>query len=338
MMAKSKVKWGILGVAKIAVEKVIPAMQQGQWCEITAIASRDKARAEQAAGELGIPKAYGSYDALLADPEIEAIYNPLPNHLHIPWSLLAANAGKHVLCEKPLSLTVSEARELIAARDRNKVMMGEAFMVRTHPQWIEAKRLVRSGEIGSIRAIQGAFSYFNRDPENVRNIADIGGGGLLDIGCYPITTSRFVLDAEPQRVFGVLERDPDFKTDRLASAILDFGDVQSSFVCGTQHVAYQRMHFFGTEGRVEIEIPFNAPPDRPCRIFLAHGNLFGEDIETVEMPVCDQYTLQGDIFSRCIREEVYPPVTLEDAVGNMSVIEAIFRSSRSGKWEIPEAL
>lgn len=334
-MPKSKVKWGILGVAKIAVDKVIPAMQQGQWCEITAIASRDKDRAEQAAGELGIPKAYGSYDALLADPEIEAIYNPLPNHLHVPWSVLAANAGKHVLCEKPLSLTVSEARELIAARDRNKVMMGEAFMVRTHPQWIEAKRLIHSGEIGTIRAIQGAFSYFNRDPLNVRNIADIGGGGILDIGCYPITTSRFVLDAEPARVFGVLDWDPDFKTDRLASAILDFGDVQSSFVCGTQHVAYQRMHFFGTEGRVEIEIPFNAPPDRPCRIFVAHGNLFGEDIEMIEMPVCDQYTLQGDIFSRCIQEEMDPPVTLEDAVGNMAVIEALFRSSRSGKWEIP---
>src|ERR1700720_1582318 len=215
-----KVAWGVLGVANIAMKKVLPAMQRGEWCQIAAIASRDLKRAEQAAQQLGIGKAFGSYEELLADPEIEAVYNPLPNHLHVPWSIKAAAAGKHVLCEKPISLTVAEAKTLLAARDRTGVKIGEAFMVRTHPQWLRTQEIIRSGAIGELRSAMCVFSYFNRDPANVRHKVEWGGGGLLDIGCYPITMSRFIFGEEPVRVSGTLERDTNFGTDRLASAIL----------------------------------------------------------------------------------------------------------------------
>ena len=331
-----KVKWGVLGVASIATKKVIPGMQMGEWSEIAAIASRDLKKAEEAAKKLGIPKAYGSYEELLADKEIEAIYNPLPNHLHVPWSIKAAEAGKHVLCEKPLSLTVAEARKLLAVRERCGVKIGEAFMVKTHPQWLRTRELIRKGAIGELRAIVGAFSYFNRDPANVRNKVEWGGGGMMDIGCYPITTSRFIFGEEPARVAGLIERDPDFKTDRLASAILEFPSGQAVFTCSTQLVHYQRMQFLGTKGRIEIEIPFNAPNDRPTRIFIDDGrDVFGGGSRTETIPVCDQYTVQGDAFSWAIREGGEVPVPLEDAIANMAVIEAIFSAGESGKWEKP---
>jgi len=331
-----KVRWGVLGAARIAVKQVIPAMQRGAWCEIAAIASRDLSKAQQAAATLGIPKAYGSYDELLADPEIEAVYNPLPNHLHVPWSVRAAEAGKHVLCEKPLALDAAEARELLAAQTRTGVKMGEAFMVRTHPQWLRARALVRGGRIGELRAIMGFFSYFNRDPANIRNVRAWGGGGLFDIGCYPITTSRFIFGEEPQRVVALLERDPEMHTDRLTSAMLDFPSGQAVFTCSTQLVPYQRMQICGTRGRIEIEIPFNAPPDRACRIFVDDGSdLFGAGIQTETFPVCDQYTIQGDLFSQAVRGEGPVPVPLENAVCNMAVIDALFRSAQSGRWEAP---
>src|ERR1700685_2379950 len=257
MTTKRKVKWGVLGAASIAVRKVIPGMQKGEWSDVAAIASRDLKKGEKAAQALGIPKAYGSYEELLADPQIEAIYNPLPNHLHVPWSIKAAEAGKHVLCEKPLSLTVAEAQTLLAARDRTGVKIGEAFMVRTHPQWMRTRKLTRAGRIGELRAIAGVFSYFNRDAKNVRNVPEWGGGGMLDIGCYPNTTSRFVFWEGAARVVGLIERDPEFKTDRLASAILDFPSGQATFTCSTQMVAYQRMQFFGTKGRIGMGIQFH---------------------------------------------------------------------------------
>lgn len=329
-------KWGVLGVASIATRKVIPGMQQGEWSEIAGIASRDLKRAEEAAGKLGIAKAYGSYEELLADPEIEAVYNPLPNHLHVPWSIKAAEAGKHVLCEKPISLTVAEAKTLLEARERCGVKIGEAFMVKTHPQWLRTRELIRNGVIGELRAIVGAFSYFNRDPQNVRNNPEWGGGGMLDIGCYPITTSRFIFGEEPVRVAGLIERDPDFKTDRLASAILEFPSGHATFTCSMQLVAYQRMQFLGTTGRIEMEIPFNAPADRGCRIFIDDGrDVFGSGIRIERIPICDQYRVQGDAFSRAIREGSEVPVPLEDAIGNMAVIEAVFRAGESGRWETP---
>jgi predicted dehydrogenase len=332
------VRWGILGAASIARRKVIPAMQRGTWTEVIAIASRDKTRAEAVATELGIRKVFGSYEELLADPEIEAIYNPLPNHLHVPWSIRAAEAGKHVLCEKPISLTLAEARELLAVRDRTHVRIQEAFMVRTAPQWLRAREIARSGRIGEMRAVMGWFSYYNRDVGNVRNVAEWGGGGLLDIGCYPITTSRFMFGEEPRRVAALVERDPEFGVDRLTSAILEFPSGQAVFTCSTQLVYYQRMHFMGTNGRIEIEIPFNAPIDRPCRLFVDDGSdLFGGGIETIEIPAANQYTIQGDRFSEALRNGWDTPLPLEDAVRNMAVIEAVFRAGTTGRWETPEA-
>src|SRR5919106_378254 len=255
------VRFGIVSTAKIAVTKVIPGMQKSRHCRIEAIASRDLGRARAAAETLGIPKAYGSYAELLADPAIEAVYNPLPNHLHVPISIEAAAAGKHVLCEKPIALSAAEAGKLIEARDRAGVLIQEAFMVRCHSQWLRARELVRSGRIGELRVVQGSFSYMNLDPANVRNQAGIGGGGLYDIGVYPVVTARLLFEAEPTRVAAQIERDPNFKTDRLTSALLAFPTGQALFVCSTQLVPYQRMQIFGTKGRIEIEIPFNAPPD-----------------------------------------------------------------------------
>ena len=332
----AKLSWGVLSTARIGWEKVLPAMQQGDHCRIDAIASRSLANAQDWAGKLGIAKAYGSYEELLADPDIDAVYNPLPNHLHVPWTIRAAEAGKHVLCEKPIAITAAEAEPLIAARDRAGVRIQEAFMVRTHPQWLKAREILRSGRIGELRAIQGFFSYYNADPSNIRNMADIGGGGMLDIGCYPTTTSRFMLDAEPTRVIAILDRDPAFKTDRLGSAIYDYPGVQASFVFSTQLVEYQRMHFLGTEGRIEVEVPFNAPNDRPCRLFVDDGStLFGDGIETVEIPTCDQYRVAGDAFSKAVLDGTPQPIPLENAIANMRVIDAVFRSAESGRWETP---
>ncbi|MFL6208524.1 MAG: Gfo/Idh/MocA family protein [Pyrinomonadaceae bacterium] len=334
---KSKVRWGVLGAAKIAVEKVIPAMQQSEAAEIAAIASRNLARARHAAAALGIAKAYGSYEELLADPEIEAIYNPLPNHLHVPWTTKAAEAGKHVLCEKPIGLSGAEVKPLLSVRDRTGVLIQEAFMVRTHPQWLATRELIAAGGIGELRAVTGCFSYFNRDPTNIRNQLEAGGGALMDIGCYPINIARFVFAAEPQRCLGLIERDTETGIDRLTSVLLDFAMGQATFTCSTQLVPYQRMHFFGTYGRIEVEIPFNAPPDRSVRIFIDDGSdLFGGGIETREFPICNQYTIQGDLFSRAVRGEGAQPIPLEDALHNMAAIEAIFRSAESGRWESPD--
>jgi predicted dehydrogenase len=331
-----KVRWGVLSTANFALTKAIPGIVKGEWSQVVAIASRDRGRAEAAARKLGIPKAYGSYEELLRDPEVEVIYNPLPNHLHVPWSIRAAAAGKHVLSEKPLSPNLAEARELVAVEQKTGVKIGEAFMVRTHPQWLRTQELVGSGRIGELRSITGFFSYFNRDPNNIRNMVAAGGGALLDIGCYPITTSRFLFAEEPSRVIGLVERDPEMKTDRLTSAILEFPSGHAIFTCSTQLVPYQRMHFLGTKGRIEIEIPFNAPPDRPSRIFVDDGgDIFGKNITAESFPTCDQYTIQADLFSRAVRDDLEVPVPLADAVKNMAVIEAIFRSAESGKWEAP---
>ena len=316
-----KLRWAVLGTAKIATQKVIPAMQRGKWTEVAAIASRDLTKAGAAARELDIPKAYGSYEEALADPEIDAVYIPLPNHLHVPWSIRAAEAGKHVLCEKPIGLSSAECRDLIAARDRSGVRIGEAFMVRTHPQWIRARELVRSGAIGELKSMLAAFSYFNRDAANIRNVAEWGGGAMMDIGCYPVQIARFLFGEEPIRVSAQIERDPDFHIDRLSSAVLAFRSGHCAFTCGTQMAAYQTVRILGTEGRIEVEIPFNAPPDRPCRIFL---NGVAE-----EFPVCDQYTIQSDLFSRAAMGEGEVPTPLEDSLANMKVLEAVFEAAHS---------
>jgi len=311
-------------------------MQHGEWCEVAALASRNPEKAQRFALELGIPKVYGSYDELLADRAIEAVYNPLPNHLHVPWSIKAAEAGKHVLCEKPIALNALEAIRLLRVRDRTGVKIEEAFMVRTHPQWIRVLELINAGRIGEVRSVMGHFSYDNPDPRNIRNIAEMGGGGLMDIGCYLIFFSRVIFQDEPKRVVGLIQEDPATRTDVLTSALLDFSSGQAAFTCGTRMTPFQRVQIVGTRGRIEVQIPVNAPPDRACKILIDDGSdLFEAGAETIEFEVCDQYTIQGDLFARCIREDKELAVPLEESIKNMAVIDAIFRSAKSGQWERP---
>ncbi len=325
-----KIRWGILSTANIGMKKVTPGMLKSSELEVVAIASRTLKRAKAAAAELGIAKAYGSYEKLLADPDVDAIYNPLPNHLHVPLTLKAAKAGKHVLCEKPIAITAKEAKKLRKAP--KDILIAEAFMVRHNPQWIDARVRVKAGEIGDVVAIQCLFSYYLRDPKNVRNKADIGGGGMLDIGCYPITIARYIFDAEPKRVTATIDRDPKFKTDRTAGGLADFGKGRHlSFTISTQAAPYQRVHILGTKGRIEIEIPFNAPPDAPNRIFIQKMEM--NEGEWISYPVSDQYQLQAEAFSAAIRDKKKPKWGIEDAIQNMKIIDAFFKSEKSRKWE-----
>ncbi len=328
-----KLNWGIMGTGKIARVHVIPAMQKGEFSHISAIASRSRQKAEKAAAELGIEKAYGSYKDLLADPDIQAVYIPLPNHMHVEWSIKAMEAGKNVLCEKPFALSVEDVKKTIKVRDRTGMKISEAFMVRSNLQWLKARELVCSPEFGELRAVQGFFSYYNTDPENIRNSPEMGGGGLWDIGCYPVNTSRFLFQEEPARVAATLETDPLFKVDRLASALLEFPSGKAQFISSTQVAPFQRMLAVGTKKHLEIEIPFNAPSDTPARILT--GGDFGrsEDREITELPVCNQYTLQGDAFSKAVLEDNEVPVPLEDTLWNTAVLTALFRAAESGRWE-----
>ncbi len=324
-----RIRWGILSTAKIGTVQVIPAMQQAENLEITAICSRNFDNAKSAAESLGIEKAYGSYEELLADPEIDAVYNPLPNHMHVDWSIAALEAGKHVLCEKPLGLSVADAQRLVdAAKAHPQLKVMEAFMYRHHPQWQKAKEVLSSGVLGELKTIDCSFSYFNRNAGDIRNQKSMGGGALMDIGCYPISLSRFLFGAEPERVMGAIDFDPEFQTDRLASVILDFGNGTSTFSCSTQMVPYQRVNVFGSEGRYEIEIPFNAPIDRPCIAWLQQG----KDVEQIEFPICNQYAIQGRLFSDAILNDTPVPTPLSDAIGNMRVIEAVFESAEKNDW------
>jgi predicted dehydrogenase len=328
-----KVTWGVISTAKIGLKRVLPGMQKSERLEIRAIASRSAGAAREAADALGIPKAYGSYEELLADPQIEAVYNPLPNHLHVPLTLQAAAAGKHVLCEKPIALTAMEAERLRTAA--GQVLIMEAFMVRFHPQWLRARELVRQGHIGTLRVVQMLFSYFNDDPGNIRNVAAIGGGALYDIGCYPIVAGRFFFEAEPRRAIALVDRDPTFGTDRLTSALIDFGNGRHlDFTVSTQCAPFQRMQICGSKGRIEIQIPVNAPQGASTMLFLDDGGaLDGSSVRTETVAPSDQYMLQGEAFSRAIRGEIELPYGVEDGVRNMRVIDALFRSEKSGRWE-----
>jgi predicted dehydrogenase len=328
-----KIRWGVLSTANFARRQMIPAMQKSQFGTVTAIASRDQARAKAFAAELGIEKAYGSYQKLLGDEEIDAVYIPLPNHLHVPWSMRALKAGKHVLCEKPISLSAAEAEQLAgAAAAHPKLKVMEAFMYRHHPQWQIARQLVREGRVGRLRTIHTAFSYFNDDPQNIRNQRDMGGGALMDIGCYPISMSRFIYDAEPQRVLGHIERDSTTGVDRLTSAVLEFFQGTATFTVSTQLAPYQRTNIHGTAGRIEIEIPVNAPNDRPCRLWVQSGAQPGAPIEEINCEVCDQYTLEADAFVRAILDDTPVTTPLADAVANMRVIDRVLASAGTGGW------
>jgi predicted dehydrogenase len=325
----AKIKWGIISTAKIAKLHVIPGMQAGKYCEVYAIASRDLKKVQTVAQELSIPKAYGSYEELLADPDVQAVYNPLPNHLHVSWSIKAVEAGKHVLCEKPIALNAEEAKKLVKACQDKGVLLMEALMYRMHSQWVTTKNMVKDGKIGELKAIQVFFSYMNLDPDNIRNKVDIGGGGLMDIGCYPISLSRFIFEAEPKRVVALIKRDPNWKTDILTSTMMEFDRGHATFTCSTQLTPYQRVNIFGTKGRIELEIPFNAPEYDPTNIYYETE----AGIETMTIDTCHQYQVQGDLFSKAILEGTPVPTPPADAVANMKVIDAMFRSEQSGTWE-----
>ncbi|MCF8379784.1 MAG: Gfo/Idh/MocA family oxidoreductase [Bacteroidales bacterium] len=327
---KANIRWGILSTARIGVVKVIPAIMHARFCEVTAISSRDFDKSKSIAEKLGIPKFYGSYEELINDPDIDAIYNPLPNHLHLEWTIRAIKAGKHVLCEKPIALNATEAIQLNVASKkypRQKIM--EAFMYHFHPQWIKVKAIIDSGRIGEVKTIQSFFSYYNIDPTNIRNKTEVGGGALMDIGCYCMSFPRFLLGKEPIRVLGIINRDPEMKIDRLASGILDFSEgVTSTFTCGTQLMPYQRVNILADKGHIEVEVPVNAPPDSPSRIWLRTGS---EREEIVFDPV-DQYSLQTEAFALAIIKNTALPYTLDDSVANMKVIEAVAESSNTNNW------
>ena len=326
---ENKINWGVLSTAKIGLKKVIPAMQKGKYSLIHAIASRDIKKAQQAAKVLKISKAYGSYEELLADNEIEAVYIPLPNHLHVEWTIKSLKAHKHVLCEKPIGLDWKEADYLnkeVKKYPGKKVM--EAFMYRFHPQWQKVKKLVNENAIGQVKTIHSFFSYFNIDPENIRNQPDAGGGGLMDIGCYCISLSRFLYNSEPERVCGLIEYDPVMNIDRLGSGILYFNNGTSTFTCATQLTYYQHVFIYGTKGRIEIDIPFNPPINKKCRLFIQTKS----KTEKIMVPVCNQYTIQGDLFSQSILNDTDVPTPLDDAVANMKVIDRIIESAKNKTW------
>ena len=325
----NRVRWGILSTAQIGTRRVIPAMQQGELCDMVAISSRELSKAQAAASELGIPKAYGSYEELLADPEIDAIYNPLPNHLHVPWTIQALEAGKHVLCEKPIALNAAEAAPLVEAAERHPdLKLMEAFMYRHHPRWHRVLELLSAGEIGELKVYESHFSYFNTDPGNIRNQADIGGGALMDIGCYPVSSARLLFGTEPVRVLASVERDSDLKVDRLTSAILEFDSGRAVLTCSTQMCRFQWSNLIGTTGRMSLDIPYTAWPDKPCHLTIQRDL----ELEEVVFEPVEQYTLQGDCFARSILEDTPVPTPITDAVLTMKVIDAIFESERTGTW------
>jgi len=329
------VRWGILSTAGIGTKKVIPGMLKSRELEVAAIASRNLGTAQSAAAALGIPSAHGSYEALLADPTIEAIYNPLPNHLHVPLTLAALQAGKHVLCEKPMAISAAEIEVLRPYASRLHVR--EAFMVRHHPQWLAVREELRRGTIGELRFMHVPFTYFNADPANIRNQADIGGGALYDIGCYAIVAGRWFFEGDAERVSAVIDRDPVFKTDRTTSGLLDFGaGRQLAFTVSTQSAPYQRIQLVGSKGRIEIRIPFNAPPDEACRYSIDDASaLDGSGIRHVDLPAADQYQLQAEAFSRAVRNEQPDASALDDAITNLRIIEALFAAGASGRFERP---
>jgi predicted dehydrogenase len=332
-----KLNWGILSTANIGVKRVIPAIVAGRRGVVAAIASRDAAKAARVAASFGIGRSYGDYQALLDDPEIEAVYNPLPNHLHVAWTVKALDAGKHVLCEKPIALYADEARAIIEARERSGKRVIEAFMVRHHPQWHRIRDLVRQGRIGTVGAIHSAFLFPALDPNNIRNRAEVGGGSLYDVGCYPIVTARYVYGAEPDRAVALIDRDPALGVDRLTSGLLSFpGGRQLAFSSALQLASYQRVVILGSEGRIEVEVPFTPQKDHGCRIAIDSGkSLDGSSAVFEDFAPVDQYVIQCDLAAAAFRGEAAQEFPIEDAMANMRVIDALYRSAASGRWETP---
>jgi len=336
-------RFGVLGVSHFALQKMIPAMQAGGDTTVVAIASRDGARAAQAARALGIAKAYGSYEELLADPEVDGVYNPLPNHLHVPWSERAAAAGKHVLVEKPVALGAAEAQRLLEARDRHGVVIAEAAMVRVHPRWLAARELIRKGKIGDLTAFVGTFGYDlprkDKDKkDNVRYDPNMGGGVLLDVGFYPVTMSRFCFDDEPTAVIAQMERDSDAgvgaAVDVLTSAMLRFPRGHAVFTCGMHLAPQQRAQILGSKGHLDLLHAWNPASDQPSQLVVeTGGRLEVSAAERIEFPAVDQYTILAQLFARAAATGGPAPIPLEDSIKNMAVLDALRRSAASGRWE-----
>jgi len=325
----TRLRWGILSTSNFAQQKILPALQTSEHAVVSAVASRNLSNAQAVAAQFGVERAYGAYEDLLADKTIDVVYVPLPNHLHVPWSIKALEAGKHVLCEKPIAISANQAQQLVAVAGRfPKLKAMEAFMYRFHPQWQHAKRLVDDGDIGELRTVHSIFAYSNKDPRNIRNQQATGGGGLLDIGCYGISLSRFLFGAEPKRVFASVEYDPEFHVDFLVSGMLAFKSGIATFTCSTQLALYQRVHILGTTGGIEIEIPFNASSDQPSRIWRRHDG----QTQEIQFPPCNQYTIQADQFSLAILNDAPVPTPLSDAVHNMKVVDAVFESGKRNAW------
>ena len=332
-----KIQWGILSTANIGIKRVIPAILSGERGAIAAIASRDAARAAEIAARFAIPRSHGSYQALLNDPAVDAIYNPLPNHLHVEWTVKALHAGKHVLCEKPLGLNAPETQAIIDARDRSRKQVIEAFMVRHHPQWHRVRALVRAGRIGEVRCIQSAFLFTMLDPNNVRNRAELGGGALYDVGCYPLVTARYIFGAEPTRLIALLDRHANLGVDTLTSGLLEFpGGGQLLFSSAFRAAAYQRVTILGSDGRIDMPVPFTPAKDLACRIIIDSGkSLDGASAEIEDFPAVDQYALQCDAAAAVFLGETPQEFPIEDGVATMRCIDALYRSAASGRWEGP---
>ncbi len=332
-MSVDVLRVGVISTAAIGVRKVIPGMMASPRCRVDAISSRSLPAAEAAAADLGIPTAYGSYEALLADPDIDAVYNPLPNHLHTEWNLAAVRAGKHVLAEKPLAMNVAEAETVFAEADRHGVRVVEAFMYRTHPTWLEVKRLMAAGEIGALRHVQTFFGYRNLDAGNIRNIAEFGGGALYDVGCYAINSARWLFGTEPEVIGATIDRDHmegSFGTDTVTAALLQFPNGTATFACATSIEHGQWVHIMGDTGRIELWIPFNIPPDLQTHITVAQGGSppVAPAVRRIDFPPVDQYATQADAFAAHVLDDAPPAVTPADSIANMRVIDAVFVAAR----------
>jgi len=324
-------RFGIISTAKIGQEFVVPAIQDAENCVVTAVASRDLKNARAMADRFSVPHAFGSYDEMLASDTIDAVYIPLPTSQHVEWTIKAADAGKHVLCEKPIALKAGEIDQLIAARDRNKVLVSEAYMVTYSPVWRKVRSLLQEGAIGTLKHVQGAFTYFNRDPGNMRNIASLGGGGLPDIGVYPTISTRFVTGKEPLKVQANTERDPEFGTDNYSSVRVDFGTVELSFYISTQLAARQVMVFHGDKGYIEVKSPFNANRYGAEELELTTQN--HAESRLFRFQDSRQYKLEVEAFTRAAQGEKEEVVTLENSKLNQTLIDAIYRASEKDGWE-----
>ena len=333
------IRWGVLGAAAIATGRTMPAMLEAPSATLLALASRDLAKAQAVAQTLGIPRVYASYEALLADPQVDAVYVPLPNQLHFEWALRCLQAGKHVLCEKPLCLSADQVSQLCAARDRTQRHIEEGFGFRNHPQWAKLDELLASDAIGPVRAVHATLAKQFLDPLDVRNNPATGGGALYDLGSYAISACNLIFKRQPARVVAALERDPTFGIDRLSSAILDYGNAHALLTVATQSGpcnwgTHQQLSVLGANGWLRLTFPYAHGRPSACQIELGDSSSVGSfPTQTFHFEPANQYTLQIERFSRLLLGHEAPSWPIEDALHTLRVIEALFVSAHSASWQ-----